>query len=74
MVLLQAALDPFAGILGARGGNAAWGASSFDSTLGFPGEGPPPPKIFMAPLGLLPDDRWLAQASRVLHGQEAFEG
>jgi hypothetical protein len=28
----------------------------------------------MAPLGLPPDDRWLAQASRVLHGQEAFEG
>jgi hypothetical protein len=28
----------------------------------------------MAPLGLPPDDRWLAHASRVLHGQEAFEG
>jgi hypothetical protein len=73
IVLLQAAVGPVARTLGARGGNAAWWASFFDPTRGFPGEGPPP-KIFMAPLGLPPDDKWLAQASRVLHGQEAFEG
>ena len=70
---LEAALGPFAGTLGARGGNAAWWDSFFDPTRGFPGEGHPP-KIFMAPLGLPPDDEWLARASRVLHGQEAFEG
>jgi hypothetical protein len=28
----------------------------------------------LAPLGRPPDDRWLAQAARVLHGLEAFEG
>ena len=28
----------------------------------------------MAPLGRPPDDKWLAQAARVLHGLEAFEG
>ena len=51
MVLLQAAWDPFAGTLGARGGNAAWGASSFDSTLGFPGEAPPPSQNLHGPAG-----------------------
>ncbi len=50
-----------------------WWPSGFDATLGFPGEGPPP-GVFMAPLGRPPDGEWLAKASRVLHGAEAFAG
>jgi hypothetical protein len=50
-----------------------WWPSFFNATLGFPGEGHPA-QIFLAALGQPPDDRWLEQASRVLHGQEAFAG
>jgi hypothetical protein len=56
-----------------RGGARIWWPTFFNATLGFPGEGHPA-QIFMAALGQPPDGKWLAQASRVLHGQEAFAG
>jgi hypothetical protein len=49
-----------------------WWSSVFDATLGFPGEAPPPPRVFMSPLGRQPDGVWLAKAARVLHGAETF--
>jgi hypothetical protein len=51
-----------------------WWLSWFDATLGFPGEGPPPPRIAMSPIGRPADGEWLAKASRVLQGAEAFTG
>ncbi len=51
-----------------------WWPSLFDATLGFPGEGPSPPRIAMSPIGRPADGEWLAKASRVLQGAEAFTG
>jgi hypothetical protein len=43
-----------------------WWPSSFDATLGFPGEGPPFPWVAPSPSGA-----WLRRAARVLTGDEA---
>jgi hypothetical protein len=62
--LLEAAWGPFA--RGARGENARWGASVFDATLGFPGEGPD------LEMPRAAESRWMEKASRVLEGAECF--
>jgi hypothetical protein len=43
-----------------------WWPTSFDATLGFPGEGPPFPWVTPSPSGA-----WLRRAARVLTGDEA---
>jgi len=43
-----------------------WWPTSFDATLGFPGEGPPLPWVTPSPSGA-----WLRRAARVLTGDEA---
>jgi hypothetical protein len=50
-----------------------WWPTSFDATLGFPGEGPLAQSL-RAPLATPPQGDWLHRAARVLTGSEALGG